>query len=138
MSDHHHTQHADGLVTVEDSIPRDPPGPPANVTIPGAVSASNVHGDGLANAPPPPASFPELINRAHLQRAPGAQWLWHGYLARGSITLLTALWKSGKTTLLAHLLRAMGTVDNFCGQAITPARVLYVTEECETHWHDRC
>src|SRR5262245_49475628 len=28
-------------------------------------------------------------------------WLWDGYLAPGLVTLLTAQWKSGKTTLLS-------------------------------------
>src|SRR5207249_5540967 len=32
------------------------------------------------------------------------RWLWHGLLGPGKLTLLTSLWKSGKTTLLAHLL----------------------------------
>ena len=32
------------------------------------------------------------------------QWLWHGYLARGKITALVSPPKTGKTTLLAHLL----------------------------------
>ena len=33
-------------------------------------------------------------------------WLLHGYLARGNITLLTSQWKAGKTTLLVG--------DHFC------------------------
>src|SRR5690349_1174832 len=32
-------------------------------------------------------------------------WIWEGVAARAYITLLTALWKSGKSTLIAHLLR---------------------------------
>src|SRR5262249_51911703 len=35
-------------------------------------------------------------------------WIWPGYIAPGAVTLLTALWKSGKSTLLGHLLKAMG------------------------------
>ena len=31
-------------------------------------------------------------------------WIWHGLLAPGKLTMLTSLWKSGKSTLLAHLL----------------------------------
>jgi hypothetical protein len=31
-------------------------------------------------------------------------WLWHGYVATGNITLLTSRWKAGKTTLLSLLL----------------------------------
>lgn len=61
-------------------------------------------------------------------------WLWKGYLPRSGITLLSAYWKAGKTTLLAHLLRALGTGGEFLGQEIRAARVLYVSEEGELHW----
>jgi hypothetical protein len=33
-------------------------------------------------------------------------WVWDGVLARGDVSLLTGVWKSGKTTLLAGLLHA--------------------------------
>jgi hypothetical protein len=61
-------------------------------------------------------------------------WIWHGYLPRGGIALLSALWKAGKTTLLAHLLKALGTGGEFLGQPIRASRVLYVSEEGEQHW----
>ena len=32
-------------------------------------------------------------------------WLWRGFLAAGQLTLLTSLWKSGKTTLAVLLSR---------------------------------
>ncbi len=32
------------------------------------------------------------------------EWLWHGFVARGNVTLLTSLWKAGKTTLISLLL----------------------------------
>ncbi len=35
-------------------------------------------------------------------RAP-VSWLWHGYLASASVTLLTSQWKSGKTTIFYFL-----------------------------------
>jgi AAA domain/Bifunctional DNA primase/polymerase, N-terminal/Primase C terminal 1 (PriCT-1) len=62
------------------------------------------------------------------------EWLWRGYLPAGGITLLSALWKAGKTTLLAHLLRALSAGGEFLGQPIRPARVLYISEEGERHW----
>ena len=37
-----------------------------------------------------------------------SQWLWDGYLAAVSITLLTSRWKSGKTTLISLLVARMG------------------------------
>src|SRR4029077_9861203 len=54
-----------------------------------------------------------------------------------STALLTALWKSGKTTLLSHLIKALGTTDSFCGQKIHPATTLYVSEENATLWCQR-
>lgn len=64
------------------------------------------------------------------------EWLWRGYVARGHSTLLTALWKSGKTTLVAHLLRDVGTggglVDGLGG-----VKVLVVSEESPTIWARR-
>lgn len=81
--------------------------------------------------------FPDPIPASQLTAAPGATWLWHGYLPRGGITLLSALWKAGKTTLLAHLLKAMGAGGEFCGLQLDPGRVLYVTEESQTKWVER-
>jgi RecA-family ATPase len=67
-----------------------------------------------------------------------AQWIWHGYLARGGITLFSALWKAGKSTLLSHLLKALdGSTCEFLGLAVAPSRVLYVTEENENIWATR-
>src|SRR5262245_18163443 len=66
-----------------------------------------------------------------------AAWLWTGFLQRGSTTLLSALWKAGKTTLLLHMLRAMGAGGSFLGKDIQPCRVLYVSEESEARWARR-
>jgi hypothetical protein len=66
-----------------------------------------------------------------------AQWLWHGYISRNAVTLLSALWKAGKTTLLAHLLRALEGDGDFCGQSVLASRVLYVSEEHESKWAER-
>ena len=49
------------------------------------------------------------------QTPPTVRWLWHGYLARGSITLLTSQWKSGKTTLLSILLGRLKTGGDLAG-----------------------
>ena len=68
----------------------------------------------------------------------GADWLWYGCLARGGITLLSALWKAGKTTMVAHLLRSFERGTPFCGLSTTPAKILYVTEESERRWAERC
>ncbi len=67
----------------------------------------------------------------------GTPWLWHGYLVRGHITLFSALWKCGKSTLLAHLLRTFEIGGSFCGLEVAPASVLYITEESEQKWAER-
>ena len=64
-------------------------------------------------------------------------WVWSGYLARGEITLLTSSWKLGKSTLLAGLLRALGSGDPFLGRACTPTRVMVVSEESVAQWAER-
>lgn len=70
--------------------------------------------------------------------ADDAKWIWKGYLPRGGITLFSAIWKSGKSTLLSHLLKSLdGSVSQFLGLDVVPARVLYVSEEDEKIWADR-
>lgn len=67
-----------------------------------------------------------------------AKWLWKGYIPRGGITLFSALWKSGKSTILSHLLKSLdGSVSHFLGLEVVPSRVLYVSEEDEKIWADR-
>jgi hypothetical protein len=63
--------------------------------------------------------------------------VWDRCIARGGITLLSALWKAGKTTMLAHLLKGMQGGGNFCGLAVAGGRALYVTEESEGQWAER-
>ena len=65
-------------------------------------------------------------------------WIWKGYIRRCGITMISALWKIGKSTMLSGLLKAMdGSADSFIGQAVCPTRVLYVTEEDEKIWSTR-
>src|SRR3954454_20231032 len=68
---------------------------------------------------------------------PATDWLWHGYLARGNLTLLTSLWKSGKTTLLAGLLRQLGAGDRFLGLPCAAGRALVISEESPQLWAGR-
>jgi hypothetical protein len=65
------------------------------------------------------------------------QWQWEGYLSLGAVTLLSALFKAGKTTLLAHLLRAVEQGGAFLGKPAQACRVLYVSEERESRWAER-
>lgn len=67
----------------------------------------------------------------------GNKWLWEGYLNRGGVTLLSAYWKAGKTTLMSHMLKAFETGGEFCGKPIVPAKVLVISEEDENTWAER-
>jgi hypothetical protein len=64
-------------------------------------------------------------------------WPCYGIIAKGNITLLSALWKAGKTTWLSHLLSSLGSGEAFCGLEVLPSRVLYVPEESEGMWEQR-
>src|SRR5262245_33402532 len=54
---------------------------------------------------PRPLALADLLASASTE----VSWLWHGYLARGGVTLLTSQWKAGKTTLLSVLLARLET-----------------------------
>lgn len=70
--------------------------------------------------------------------ADSTKWLWKGYIPKGGITLFSAIWKVGKSTLLSHLLKSLdGSQSEFLGQEITPSRVLYLSEEDERIWSGR-
>ncbi len=73
---------------------------------------------------------------SQLPAAEEVEWRWKGFLAAGSVTLFTGLWKSGKTTLLASLVRQFATGGDLAG-IVTPARVLVVTEESASLWAAR-
>jgi hypothetical protein len=64
-------------------------------------------------------------------------WLWRGYLAPGQLTLLTSLWKSGKTTLLSILLARLKDGGELLGLPVRPARALVLSEENTDLWHGR-
>jgi hypothetical protein len=83
-------------------------------------------------------SFSEL-RADELASAGGGQvnWLWQGYLAPGNLTLLTSVWKSGKTTLLSVLLSRMRQGGTFAGQTLRPGEAFVVTEESSQLWWAR-
>ncbi|HEY1381769.1 MAG TPA: AAA family ATPase [Gemmataceae bacterium] len=69
---------------------------------------------------------------SHIDRP--VPWLWHGYVARHFLTLLTGQWKIGKTTLLATLLARLSTGGQLAGREVTPGRAVVVTEEGAFLW----
>lgn len=66
-----------------------------------------------------------------------ADWIWHGIIARGNLTLLTSLWKSGKTTLVSLLLSRRKRGGTLCGLPVVPGKTVVVTEEDTSLWADR-
>jgi hypothetical protein len=64
-------------------------------------------------------------------------WIWQGLVAPRHITLLTGLWKAGKTTLLAHLLHHRRQGGTLLGQTVTPGVTTVITEELRPHWRAR-
>jgi len=65
-------------------------------------------------------------------------WLLPGFLARSNLTLLTSLWKTGKTTLLAHLLARRVVGEPLLGRSVAPGKTVVISEEPRTLWADRC
>jgi hypothetical protein len=63
-------------------------------------------------------------------------WVWDGYIAKGFSALLTGLWKAGKTTLLARLIRALERGGEVA-TAVVAGRVLVVSEESALLWAQR-
>jgi hypothetical protein len=68
---------------------------------------------------------------------PPADWLWQGLVKGGSTTLLTALWKAGKTTLLALLLARRKAGGTLGGLAVRPGKSVVITEEPPSLWAER-
>ncbi len=67
-----------------------------------------------------------------------ADWLVPGFVARGNMTLLTSMWKAGKTTLLAHLLARRATGQPLLGRPVAPGKSVVISEEPRALWAERC
>jgi hypothetical protein len=121
--------HEENLCLVRQEVARLVPGR-GGAAVPGGPAAQEEAVRDKATFPPPKVW-------SELKGTGTADWLWRGYLAKGEITIFSALWKAGKTTLLSHLLRIMEHGGEFCGQLVKPSRVLYVSEESESRWAAR-
>ena len=62
------------------------------------------------------------------------EWIWDGFIAAGNITLLTSLWKSGKTTLASVLLARMATGGAVAGRTLKAGKAVIVSEEVKSLW----
>ena len=106
--------------------PDQPGGSPASPPLPGPVATG--------------FTMPPLLwGAAHLAAAARAStaWLWQGYLAPGSVTLLTSRWKAGKTTLVSVLLSRLKTGGQLAGLSLAAGKAVVVSEEGPDHWQRR-
>jgi len=79
---------------------------------------------------------PLLLSQLSSEENP-VEWVWEGFLARKHLTLLSALWKAGKTTLIANLLKVIQEEGSLAGQKTHKAKVLILSEESGTIWARR-
>jgi hypothetical protein len=68
---------------------------------------------------------------------PDVQWLVHGLIRRGAGTMLSAHPKAGKTTFMAHMLKALGAGEPFLGLATKASKVLIISEEDQSTLAER-
>jgi hypothetical protein len=67
-----------------------------------------------------------------------SDWIWHGFVAKGNMTLVTGMWKgAGKTALLSLLLSRRKEGGNLAGLPVRPGKTVIVTEESTALWGDR-
>jgi hypothetical protein len=106
----------------------------ANPTGPVALPPGDFPRSGPAALPPPQELWLDDLRKA---AAPPTDWLWHGYLAPGNVTVLTSQWKTGKSTLLSVLLARLKHGGHLAGLRVAPARAAVVSEESAAHWLSR-
>jgi hypothetical protein len=103
------------------------------------VSSATPNTPASDRTPAQPASPYLPLSYAELRSAGDAprDWLWQGYLLPGAMTLLTSLWKSGKSTLLAVLLSRLKAGGVLAGLPVRAGRAVVVSEESPDIWWDR-
>jgi hypothetical protein len=65
------------------------------------------------------------------------EWVWHGLIGPGNLTLLTGQPRAGKTTLLSVLLGLRVAGGQLGGLAVRPGKTLIITEETRELWAER-
>ena len=68
---------------------------------------------------------------------PAVDWISKGLIAKGHLTLFSALFKVGKSTFLSHLLRCLQFGVPFIGRETRESRTLFVSEESAATWRTR-
>lgn len=65
------------------------------------------------------------------------RWIWHGYLAEGTVTLLAGRPKVGKSTLVFELMAAIGAGRPCCSRATRRSRIVILSEERASTFADK-
>jgi hypothetical protein len=73
----------------------------------------------------------------YLTRIPKPTWVVDKFLMAENVTVLTSLWKNGKSTLIADLIRCLCRGEPFLGLPCRASRVHLISEERFGLWHDR-
>lgn len=92
---------------------------------------------GSADNPQVTFSFNPLPLSQLSQEESPVEWVWEGFIAKKHITLFSALWKAGKTTLIANLLKAIQEERALAGKDTYSAKVLVLSEESNAMWARR-
>ena len=80
----------------------------------------------------------EFLRPSQIDEPVEVEWLWHNFIPKQTITILSGLPKAGKTTLLRAAIAQMENGGACCGRRIEACRVLYVSEEGARTWKPRC
>lgn len=64
-------------------------------------------------------------------------WLWDGFLRKGWLTILAGFPKTGKSTLLRHVLKVMSHGGGDCHSYVKATKAIVVTEEPESIWREK-
>lgn len=108
-------------------------GSAAPTAIPAPTDAANSF---LSLSPASDRKGFRIVSIAELGPSEEPDWVLPGYLARGTITLFTGLWKAGKTTFIGHLLRDLGRGSGLVDSPMTDP-VLVLSEEPPGFWAQR-
>ena len=68
---------------------------------------------------------------------PAAKWLWKGYFAPGTLTVISAGYKAGKSTLMTLLYDAMRSGGTLAGEPVAKGIVQVASEEPKAVWRVR-
>ncbi len=79
-----------------------------------------------------PALLHELKNEDVLK-----EWIWEEYIAKGHATMLSAMYKAGKSTFLRGFLAAMQSEEEFVGMPVKRCNILIISEEHKADWVEK-